>query len=138
MPPAKRGKVPAIKPDRGDVILGGAVVLAELMDYCGAESVETTGAGLREGVFFERFYTEYDPPVVPDVRRAAVLNLARRYQDDLTHPRHVARLSLEIYDGLRSEGLTEKDGDEDRELLEAACLLHDIGTAVDYDDHHKH
>jgi exopolyphosphatase / guanosine-5'-triphosphate,3'-diphosphate pyrophosphatase len=138
MPPDKRGKFPGIKPDRGDVILGGAAVLAELMDYCGAESVETTSAGLREGVFFERFYADYDPPIVPDVRRASVLNLARRYQEDLAHPRHVAQLSLEIYDGLRAAGLTEENGDRDRELLEAAGLLHDIGTAVDYDDHHKH
>ncbi len=137
MQPAKRAKVPGIKPDRGDVILGGAVVLAELMDYCGAEAVETTSAGLREGVFFERFYPDRDPPIVENVRRASVLNLARRYQPDLTHPRHVARLSLEIYDGLREAGLTQMNG-ADRELLEAACLLHDIGTAVDYDDHHKH
>jgi exopolyphosphatase/guanosine-5'-triphosphate,3'-diphosphate pyrophosphatase len=27
---------------------------------------------------------------------------------------------------------------EERELLWAAALLHDVGTAVDYDDHHKH
>ena len=26
----------------------------------------------------------------------------------------------------------------ERELLWAAAMLHDIGTAVDYDDHHKH
>jgi exopolyphosphatase/guanosine-5'-triphosphate,3'-diphosphate pyrophosphatase len=27
---------------------------------------------------------------------------------------------------------------EERELLWAAAMLHDIGTAIDYDDHHKH
>ena len=27
---------------------------------------------------------------------------------------------------------------EERDLLWAACMLHDIGTAVGYDDHHKH
>ena len=137
LPAAKRGRVPGIKPDRGDVILGGAVVLAELMERTGAESVETTSEGLREGVFFERFLAERDPPIVEDVRRASVLNLARRYQDSLEHPRHVAHLSLEIYDGLHDAGLTAADG-QDRELLWAAGLLHDIGTAVDYDDHHKH
>ena len=26
----------------------------------------------------------------------------------------------------------------ERELLWAACVLHDIGMSVDYDDHHKH
>jgi exopolyphosphatase/guanosine-5'-triphosphate,3'-diphosphate pyrophosphatase len=29
-------------------------------------------------------------------------------------------------------------GPEERELLWAACILHDIGVAVDYDDHHRH
>ena len=100
LPASKRGGVPGIKPDRGDVILGGAIVLDELMERCGAEAVESTGAGLREGVFFERFLDDREPPLVEDVRRASVLNLAHRYQDDLEHPRHVARLSLEIYDGL--------------------------------------
>jgi exopolyphosphatase/guanosine-5'-triphosphate,3'-diphosphate pyrophosphatase len=137
MPASKRGGVPGIKPDRGDVILGGAVVLRELLERCGAEALETTGAGLREGVFFERFLADRDPPLVDDVRRASVINLARRYQDDLEHPEHVARLSLEIYDGLSDAGLAPGDAEE-RELLWAACILHDIGTAVDYDDHHKH
>jgi exopolyphosphatase / guanosine-5'-triphosphate,3'-diphosphate pyrophosphatase len=137
MPPSKRGDVPGIKPDRGDVILGGAIVLSELMERCGAESVETTSEGLREGVFFERWLADRDPPLVEDVRKASVFNLACRYQESLAHPTHVADLSLEIYDGLHDAGLTEANG-EDRELLWAACLLHDIGTAVDYDDHHKH
>jgi exopolyphosphatase/guanosine-5'-triphosphate,3'-diphosphate pyrophosphatase len=65
------------------------------------------------------------------------MNLAHRYQQNLEHPRHVARLSLEILDGLVSAGLVEKDP-ESRELLWAAGMLHDIGTAVDYDDHHTH
>jgi exopolyphosphatase/guanosine-5'-triphosphate,3'-diphosphate pyrophosphatase len=137
LPPQKRGGVPGIKPDRGDVILGGAVVLGALMDRCGAEALEATDAGLREGVFFERFLDGDDPPLFPDVRGASVMNLAHRYQEDLHHPRHVARLSLEILDGLAAAGAIEPSA-EDRELLWAAGMLHDIGTAVDYDDHHKH
>jgi exopolyphosphatase/guanosine-5'-triphosphate,3'-diphosphate pyrophosphatase len=65
------------------------------------------------------------------------MNLAHRYQEDLDHARHVARLSLEILDGLEEAGLAEA-GPEDRELLWAAGMLHDIGTTIDYDDHHKH
>jgi exopolyphosphatase / guanosine-5'-triphosphate,3'-diphosphate pyrophosphatase len=137
LPPEKRGNVPGIKPDRGDVILGGAVVLAVLMDRIGAGEVEATDAGLREGIFFEHFLAPADPPLFPDVRGSSVMNLAHRYQDDLSHPRHVARLSLEILDGLARAGIAEADPD-DRELLWAAGMLHDIGTAIDYDDHHKH
>ena len=139
LPPEKRGGVPGIKPDRGDVILGGAVVLGALMDRCGATAVEATDAGLREGVFFERFLGDGgdDPPLFPDVRGSSVMNLAHRYEDDLRHARHVAHLSLEILDGLAEAGLLDADP-ADRELLWAACMLHDIGTAIDYDDHHKH
>ena len=138
LPPAKRGGVPGIKPDRGDVILGGAVVLGALMDRCGFDAVELTDSGLREGVFLERFLDDRDPPLVEDVRRASVINLANRYHDDLEHPEHVAELSLQLFDGLRVAGLADVLGPDERELLWAACLLHDIGTAVDYDDHHKH
>jgi exopolyphosphatase / guanosine-5'-triphosphate,3'-diphosphate pyrophosphatase len=137
LPPAKRAGVPGIKPDRGDVILGGAVVLGALMDRIGADGLEATDAGLREGIFFEHFLAPDDPPLFPDVRGASVMNLAHRYQDDLNHPRHVALLSLEILDGLTRAGLVDA-GPDDRELLWAAGMLHDIGTAVDYDDHHKH
>jgi exopolyphosphatase/guanosine-5'-triphosphate,3'-diphosphate pyrophosphatase len=137
LPPEKRGSVPGIKPDRGDVILGGAVVLGALMDGTGAEELEATDAGLREGIFFEHFLAPADPPLFPDVRGSSVMNLAHRYQEDLAHPRHVAKLSLEILDGLERAGLVDP-GPEDRELLWAAGMLHDIGTAVDYDDHHKH
>jgi exopolyphosphatase/guanosine-5'-triphosphate,3'-diphosphate pyrophosphatase len=137
MSPHKRGGVPGIKPDRGDVILGGAVVLGALMDRAGIKELEATDAGLREGVFFERFLDPAEPPLFPDVRGSSVMNLAHRYQQDLKHARHVARLSLEILDGLGREGLTDA-GPEERELLWAAGMLHDIGTAVDYDDHHKH
>jgi exopolyphosphatase/guanosine-5'-triphosphate,3'-diphosphate pyrophosphatase len=137
LPPDKRGGVPGVKPDRGDVILGGAVVLGAMMDRVGAEELEATDAGLREGIFFEHFLAPADPPLFPDVRGSSVMNLAHRYQDDLAHPRHVARLSLEMLDGLQRAGLVDP-GPEDRELLWAAGMLHDIGTAVDYDDHHKH
>jgi exopolyphosphatase/guanosine-5'-triphosphate,3'-diphosphate pyrophosphatase len=137
MPPAKRGRMPGIKPDRGDVILGGAAVLGALMDAGGFGELEVSEAGLREGAFFEHFLSDRDPPLFDDVRRASVCNLASRYQSDLSHPRHVAELSLELFDGLAAAGLHDGDAG-DRELLWSACMLHDIGTVVDYDDHHKH
>jgi exopolyphosphatase/guanosine-5'-triphosphate,3'-diphosphate pyrophosphatase len=137
MPAAKRGRVPGIKPDRGDVILGGALVLSALMEAGGFDELDVTEAGLREGVFFERFLDDRDPPLFEDVRRASVENLALRYRGELAHERHVAGLSLQLFDELARAGLHDL-GAKERELLWAACLLHDIGTAVDYDDHHKH
>ena len=127
--------MPGIKPDRGDVILGGALVLAAAMDTGGFDAVEVTEAGLREGIFFERLLGE--GRLFDDVRRASVENLAHRFNSDPDHVHHVAALSLAMFDGLAAAGFQDL-GPEDRELLWAACVLHDIGTAIDYDDHHRH
>jgi len=133
----KRGSVPGIKPDRGDVILGGALVLAGAMEHGGFDAVEVIEAGLREGVFFERLLEDRDPPLLEDVRRESVINLAHRFRTDDEHVEHVARLSLEMFDALEEADLHEL-GDWERELLWAACMLHDIGVTIDYDDHHRH
>ena len=136
-PVSKRGSVRGIKPDRADVILGGAVVVAAAMDHAGFDALEVTEAGLREGVFFEHLLSDRDPPLLDDVRRESVINLAHRFRTDDPHVEHVAKLSLEMFDALGEAGLHEL-GDTERELLWAACMLHDIGVTIDYDDHHRH
>jgi exopolyphosphatase/guanosine-5'-triphosphate,3'-diphosphate pyrophosphatase len=135
--PQERGRVPGIKPERGDLILAGAVVVQTVMDLGGFDEFEATEAGLREGVFFESLLEGQDQPLIGDVRGEAVHNLASEYQDDLRHPEHVRHLAVQIWDGLAEQGVHPGEPAE-RELLGAAALLHDIGTAVDYDDHHKH
>jgi exopolyphosphatase/guanosine-5'-triphosphate,3'-diphosphate pyrophosphatase len=132
----ERGKVPGIKAGRADVILAGAVVVEAVLREAGCDGLEVTEAGLREGVFFERALPG-DPPLVEDVRRASVRNLAARHGADSEHTEHVAALALGLFDELAVHGLHEGDPIE-RELLWAAARLHDIGMTVDYDDHHKH
>lgn len=137
--PAERGKLPGIKPSRGDLILAGAVVVAAVMEAGGFDGLEVTEAGLREGVFFER-HLDGDPPLFDDVRQASVVNMAAQYgmdTDSSPHTAHVVRLALGLFDQLATAGLHRGDPVE-RELLWASCLLHDIGMTVDYDDHHKH
>jgi exopolyphosphatase/guanosine-5'-triphosphate,3'-diphosphate pyrophosphatase len=134
---AERRRVPGIKPARGDIVLAGAVVVATVLEAAGADGIETTEAGLREGVFFQRLLADLERPLFDDVRRASVLNLAAQYDPLPRHTLHVADLALGLFDELAAAGLHRGDAAE-RELLWAACLLHDIGVAVDYDDHHKH
>jgi len=136
-PASERGSIRGIKPDRGDVILGGALVLSAAMKAGGFEQVTITEAGIREGVFVDSLLAGEDPPLFEDVRRASVENLAHRYRAHGRHAEHVAELSLEMFDGLREVGAHELGGPE-RELLWAACALHDVGVSIDYDDHHHH
>ena len=132
MTPAERADVPGVKPERGDLILAGAVVVQSVMEAGGYDCLETTEAGLREGVFFGSLLADRNPPLFENVREASVRNLAAQYHADVAHTEHVAQLALSMWDPLKTGNGAE------RELLWAAAMLHDIGTAVDYDDHHKH
>jgi exopolyphosphatase/guanosine-5'-triphosphate,3'-diphosphate pyrophosphatase len=134
-PASKRAQVKGIKYDRADVILGGALVLAAAMEEGGFDSIEVTEAGLREGIFFERLLGERE--LFEDVRAESVQNLAHRFEHHGKHDLHVWTLSRSMFDGLAAAGLHDL-GAAERELLWAACLLHDIGVAVNYDDHHRH
>ena len=137
LPAAERASIPGVKPARADLILAGAVVVQGVLEAGGFAGLETTEAGLREGVFFERLLAERDPPLLADVRHASVLNMAAQYHVDVEHTRHVAELALGMFDELAQLGLHDGDPRE-RELLWAASMLHDIGMSIDYDDHHKH
>lgn len=141
LPPSERGSVGGIKPSRADVILGAAITIDAVLDVAGLHAIESTEFGLREGVLLDRLLdgqaAETGLAAYPDVRDAAVRNLAARYDDDPAHSAHVERLALELYDGFAAIGVHE-GGPHERGLLAAAAGLHDIGVAVGYDDHHKH
>jgi exopolyphosphatase/guanosine-5'-triphosphate,3'-diphosphate pyrophosphatase len=141
LPPKERGTVGGIKPSRADVILAAAVTIDTVLHVAGIEAIEATEFGLREGVFLDRLLVDQTEatglPAYPDVRDAAVRNLAARYDEDPRHSAHVERLALELFDGTATLGVHDGDARE-RGLLSAAAALHDIGMAVGYDDHHKH
>jgi exopolyphosphatase/guanosine-5'-triphosphate,3'-diphosphate pyrophosphatase len=73
LPPAERSSVPGIKPARADIVLAGALVIQGVMHAGGFDTLEVTGAGLREGIFFERQLARQQLDAVlasPDARAA--------------------------------------------------------------------
>ncbi len=62
-------------------------------------------------------------------------SIAVRYQCDMPHARHVARLALRLFDELQGDhGLSARH----RLLLHVAALLHEVGGFVSSRAHHKH
>jgi exopolyphosphatase/guanosine-5'-triphosphate,3'-diphosphate pyrophosphatase len=51
------------------------------------------------------------------------------------HAEQVAQLSLSLFDQTRD---LHRLGEEERALLHAAAMLHDVGAFVSYNRHHKH
>ena len=136
LPQRQRGRLPGLKADRADITLAGGLVVATVLDHVGADQLEVGAHGLREGLFFEHLLGG-PTPLLPDVRRASVLNAARIFRYEEAHATHVAHLALRLLDELGRVGLDPGD-ERDRELLWAAGILHDVGVLVDYNDHHKH
>lgn len=135
--PAAERALPGIKPARADIVLGAALVLEAVFELGGFESMEVTSAGLREGVFFRHRLLEGTEPLLPDVRASSIRNVAIRCGADIRHADHVARLALQLHDSLAAAGAIEPSADE-RALLWAASLLHDVGMAIGYDGHASH
>ncbi len=135
LPLSKRLKLTGIRSDRADIILPGAMVTTAVMARVGVEELTISTNGLREGLFFEQFWRHLDYPVVPDVRGFGVLNLAHIYRYQKTHANHVRLLTRRLFDQLQP---IHGYGPNERELLDAAALLHDTGTIINYNDHHYH
>jgi exopolyphosphatase/guanosine-5'-triphosphate,3'-diphosphate pyrophosphatase len=134
-----RLKLRALDPGRADIVVAGVVILAAVLDLLGAREITLCEWALREGVLLDYLATHRRSVVrariCPDPRRRSVFELAERCRHDRAHARHVSGLALQIFDGLRPvHGLA----DAERELLEYAALLHDIGHHISYPAHHRH
>jgi exopolyphosphatase/guanosine-5'-triphosphate,3'-diphosphate pyrophosphatase len=128
----QRRQVPGLNPARADIILAGLAVTAELLDWLRGRSLTVSAFGLREGLLLEMAGAE--EPIVRDPLRL-FREFAERCQSDRRHVEHVRELALQLFDQLGEElGC----GPEERLLLEAAGLLHDVGQLVSYRKHHQH
>ncbi len=135
----ERLTIPGLDPKRADTLLPAAVVLRTVLERTGHEGLTISDKAIREGIIYdfierhrERMRVEQE---IPNIRRRQVIVLARRCRYPERHSRHVADLALKLFDQTRSlHGL----GDQEREWLEYAALLHDIGYLINSRQHHKH
>jgi exopolyphosphatase/guanosine-5'-triphosphate,3'-diphosphate pyrophosphatase len=135
----ERLHVPGMDPRRADLAASGAVLLDTLLEGLGAEELTLCDFALREGLLLD--YIQKNATHIrtvdryPDVRRRSVIELAERCNYSPAHAQQVARLALVIFDRTRR---IHDLGAREREWLEYAALLHDIGVHISYERHHKH
>jgi exopolyphosphatase/guanosine-5'-triphosphate,3'-diphosphate pyrophosphatase len=136
---AQRLTIPGLDPRRADLIVAGAVLLDAILRRLGAQDITLCDLALREGLVLDyiRRNSKHIAHVdsIPDVRRRSSLELAERCNYYAEHAQQVVRLALAIFDQTRAvHGLTDRE----REWLEFAALLHDIGSLISYERHHRH
>ena len=131
--------LPGLDPRRADLVVAGAVLLDTILRRLGAEDLTLCDLALREGLVLDyirrnrRQIAQIDR--IPDVRRRSMLELAERCNYYADHAQHVVRLALALFDQTRAmHGLTDRE----REWLEYAALMHDIGGLISFARHHRH
>ena len=136
---AGRLRLPGLDPRRADLAVAGSILLDTILRQIGAVELTLCDLALREGLALD--YLSRNRAHIakveqfPDVRRRSVVELAERCNYASEHAEQVRRLSLSLFDQTQpAHGL----GAREREWLDHAALLHDIGVHISYGRHHKH
>ncbi|MFM9997187.1 MAG: CHAD domain-containing protein [Phycisphaerales bacterium] len=145
LPVRDRARVPGLPEERADIIVAGLAIVERVLKHLGVNVVRVHDRGIRDGlvlrmaeeVFGSSAGAVGGPPGSSAIR--AVRRFAESCRYEAAHSEHVTRLALSIHAQLaESQGWDEVRRAEDRRLLEAAGVLHDVGYLVNYSRHHKH
>jgi exopolyphosphatase/guanosine-5'-triphosphate,3'-diphosphate pyrophosphatase len=131
-------RIPGLEADRRDIVTAGAILLEELLLAFDVETLLVSERSLRDALVLEA------PAPAPaargrraerNIRRESVSRLGRRSGLSQVHAVRVRDLALSLFDQTHSlHQLTALE----REWLEHAAVLHDIGLSVAYARHHHH
>jgi exopolyphosphatase / guanosine-5'-triphosphate,3'-diphosphate pyrophosphatase len=135
----ERMHLPGLDPRRADLMVAGGILLDRLLKKLKADEITLCDLALREGVLLDYIHRHRRDIArvdkYPDVRRRSVIELAERCAWEGDHSRQVAAIALTLFDATKR---VHALGNREREWLEYAGLLHDIGNHISYEKHHRH
>jgi exopolyphosphatase/guanosine-5'-triphosphate,3'-diphosphate pyrophosphatase len=155
----KRRKVAGLTPQRADIIVAGLAIIERIMRRLRVNVVQVHTRGVRDGLLLTMISSKFrtlplppgegrgegelpnSPPsdegstLPADERRAAVEEFARNCGVDLAHARQVARIAGSLWKQLAAPLELVA---QDRELIESAALVANVGYLINFEGHHKH
>lgn len=136
----KRLKIPGLDAKRGDIIVGGVLVLDEVLQRIKAPSITVSDFALREGIVYDTIeswyrHTDSSLPPLDNIREKAIKTVANLYPAGKKHAEAVANITLQMFDDLKD---LHKLGNLERDYLETACYLHQVGLCISHHNYHKH
>jgi len=135
----QRAAVPGIGPRRSEIIVGGALVYASLMERFGLKSFRYSALGLRDGILAQMLGdVDLRASVhqkIESERWTGVLEVCSRYGIELRRVEPVRQHVGELFDAL--EHVHELPHDY-RLWLESAAMMQDVGKFMNHQGHHRH
>jgi exopolyphosphatase/guanosine-5'-triphosphate,3'-diphosphate pyrophosphatase len=135
----ERAAVPGIGPRRSEIIVGGALVYASLLERMGLKGFRYSSLGLRDGMLAQML-AEVDLRAsvhqkMESERWAGVLELCRRYGIEQRNAEPVREHVVQLFDQLaRVHELPE----EYKLWLESAAMMQDAGKFMNHQGHFRH
>jgi len=131
---AERFRLPPVE---AETLAPALLIYRALLMETAARTILVSDASLRAGMLLDFAdpggrlgAEEFERQVL-----ASAEALGHKYRLDHNHGRHVAKLSIRLFDEFRDEhGLSNRA----RLLLQVAALLHDVGIYLSLRAHHKH
>lgn len=117
--------------ERTAVFPSGLSILLAIFQELGIDSMIVAGGALREGLVYNMLHL----PVAGDLRQQTLHHLQQRYFLDTEQAQRVSHLTTHFTLQIADEWPLEA---ECRELLQSACLLHEIGLSVDFKQAPQH
>jgi exopolyphosphatase/guanosine-5'-triphosphate,3'-diphosphate pyrophosphatase len=136
----ERLKFPGMDRNRAEQSIAGGLLIETVMEKCRINQLVLCDRALREGLLADYLIRTNPSPSARNIqarelRGKSVLALLDRWKIDRSHAEHTAKLSLQVFDALSD---IHEYGPDERQLLEYATLLHDIGRVISYPRHHRH
>jgi exopolyphosphatase/guanosine-5'-triphosphate,3'-diphosphate pyrophosphatase len=134
-----RAAVPGIGPRRSEIITGGALVYAGLLERLGLKGFRYSPLGLRDGMLAQML-AEVDLRAsvhqkIETERWAGVLEVCRRYGIDQRKAEPVRLHVTQLFDALVK---VHELPPEYRMWLQAAAMMQDVGKYMNHQGHHRH
>jgi len=144
-----RRRLPGISPERAEILVPGVVAVNETLRALGARRLFVNELGIREGIILDLIDQAFpegagSPGASAPTAAGApardewlrgVVSFAEKVRFEKDHSLHVAHLAGLLFDALAPlHGLPPRD----RDLLQSAAILHDIGHVIGYKGHHRH
>jgi exopolyphosphatase/guanosine-5'-triphosphate,3'-diphosphate pyrophosphatase len=136
---AQRAVVPGIGPRRSEIIIGGALVYASLLERMALKGFRYSPLGLRDGILAQML-ADVDLRTsvhqkIESERWTGVLEVCRRYGVQLKNVEPVREHVVQLFHALaRVHELPE----EYKLWLEAAAMMHDVGKFMNHQGHYRH
>ncbi|HIU99986.1 MAG TPA: Ppx/GppA family phosphatase [Candidatus Stercoripulliclostridium merdipullorum] len=131
----KTSRIRGLSSARADIFPAALSTIAAIRNYTEFSEIIIGGAGLREGAMFRYSCPTVAEKPISDILGHSIYTLLHHFNANIAHAEHVFDISMQLFRQLK---VLHKLPRPYVKILRVASMLHDIGSALKFYDHHKH